>query len=173
MTREKISFKPLDEIAVHESEVKNIIALMAEYYSLNSRFGYVSCLDVPEAYDRMEEIQNEIEELLISEYAGVANMMTNNVSIRKIREVLESIAYDVHNNNVNLEAVDISFYTQDEFICEYVCSNFNEQQQELFDSLFYWINSDSRGAWLYQREYDSDTMYTNGKYMDFVFMVNK
>jgi hypothetical protein len=172
-TNGKNSFALSEDITVFDCNNKNIVALMVEHKKLDSSYGFLSCFDYPKAYDRIDELQKEINDLIISEYGSVANEMHNNVTVNKINDVLESIASDVYNGNINLEECSINFYTQDEFLTSYVTDNFTQEQQEIFDSLFHWIESDTRGNWIYTKHIDTSYMYTNEKFVDLVFVVDK
>jgi hypothetical protein len=169
MTKE--TFKLSEEITIYDSKVKNIVALIIEKKQLEVSYGSLSCLDYPEAYDRMEELSSEIDEAIREEYGENINSQYNNIYFRDIKEQLECIAFDAYNNKFNITECDIHFYDQYEFIATYVCSGFDKGQLETFLGLFRFMDSDSRGVYLTRLHLDSEEGHYYTRMADFVFIV--
>lgn len=140
--------------------LKNAIQLLVQKMELEDRYSHVSCFDAAEAYEKMEELAAEAMDIASS---------YKNVTAASLYEVLHDIAYDLKNGNLD-EDVELHLYTQDEFIDEYITTHLNDEAVKLFDSLFYFMNSDDRVAWL-RNNYIDDFMYTDAA-INFVIIVN-
>lgn len=151
----------------------DVLKLMVEKKGLDNQYGWQSCFDVPEAYDKMEELANEIIDL-INEYTSDYQNLTFSVSMEAVREELESIAFDVTNNNYDIDSIDVNFLTQDDYIETYVIEGMDESARSMFDSLFYFMNSDHRAAWLKNNTIfiEASNMYSNN-FFDFVIVVDE
>jgi hypothetical protein len=141
-------------------DLKEMLVNVIELKKLNNQYGWQSCFDVPDAYDQMENLASEI-------HADLENAFPNFGSITHghIKDNLESIASDFLNNNWNtddLDDIEIHYYSLDEYIEIFVLEGLDEQGRQLFDSLFYWMNSDDRGKWLYTNYVQGESnTYTN------------
>lgn len=165
--------KSIDEITVYGCETKNIVALMVERRDADNRYGNLSCLQYPKEYDYMEQLTEAIKNAILETFGDSINGHFNNISYRNLEDRLDAIAYDVHNNNVDLNECEINFYTQLDFVSDVVCSGFEEHQQEVFDSLFKYIDIDGRAGYLRSEHLDAEEGYYYNKLVDFVFEVRE
>ncbi|MDC3424551.1 hypothetical protein NC797_08510 [Aquibacillus sp. 3ASR75-11] len=53
----------------------------------------------------------------------------------------------------------------------YVLGNFNEEQMEVFDKLFYYMNSDDRAGWLKSNYINNDPNEYTDNLVNFVVVV--
>lgn len=141
--------------------LKNAIQLLVQKMELEDRYGHVSCFEAAEAYEKMEKLAAEAMDIASS---------YKNVTAASLYEVLHDIADDLKNGLLD-EDVDLHLYTQDEFIDEYITPHLNDEAVKLFDSLFYFMNSDDRVAWLRNNYIDTDFMYTDAA-VNFVIIVD-
>ena len=146
--------------------MKNIIKLMIEKKELESQYGSLSCFDYPKEYERMEELTTEINKLIKQE-------VNVDAPISYIYEVLDKVALDImNNNNIHLDEIEIYVYSQDDFIEFYILEGMDESARNMFDSLFYFMDSDHRAAWIKANYIAGDpNLYTN-QFIDFVVVVN-
>ncbi|WP_353856760.1 hypothetical protein [Bacillus sp. Bos-x628] len=140
---------------------------MIERKELNDRYGHASQADHPEQYERMEDLDIEI-------FQELAEVDGSEVIQRHLLDSLDSIASDFMNNNYNEESIDnISFYTQEDFIETFIVEGMDESSKKVFDSLFYWMDSDSRSRWIEKNHLvEMPNAYSN-RWVDYVLIVNE
>ncbi|MEK5036333.1 hypothetical protein MKY96_33425 [Paenibacillus sp. FSL R7-0302] len=151
--------------------LNNIVKMIIEKKDLESRYGWISCFEAPKEYDRMDNLSTDIEKA-IREYFN--NDFTG-FTMEAVRNSLEDAADYIKENSLDIESEDlqISFNTQDDYITEYVVSDTNEQANEMFNNLFYFMGSDLRAAWLrsHYLDHESNTFYNH--FVDFVITVQQ
>jgi hypothetical protein len=122
--------------------MKDLLKMAIEYETLNNQYGHVSCFDVPEKYEEMEELISNLHEKCKKFFNG------DEYYAKKLVEILKTIAYECVNGNYNFDNIELCFYTQDDFIEEIVLSGMDESAKDMFDRLFYFMDIDHRVAWL-------------------------
>lgn len=145
--------------------MKHILSLMVEKKRLEDQYGWRSCFDVPEQYDKMENLSVEIMNNLKEYEKHHTDILATN-----LYDVLDTIAFEIVNGNISEEA-EVMFYTQDEYLETYVLGNFNEEQMEVFDKLFYYMNSDDRAGWLKSNYINNDSNEYTDNLVNFVVVV--
>ncbi|MGQ9028444.1 hypothetical protein BLL41_21370 [Bacillus sp. FMQ74] len=145
--------------------MKHILSLMVEKKRLEDQYGWRSCFDVPEQYDKMENLSVEIMNNLKEYEKHHADILASN-----LYDVLDTIAFEIVNGNISEEA-EVMFYTQDDYLETYVLGNFNEEQMEVFDKLFYYMNSDDRAGWLKSNYINNDPNEYTDNLVNFVVVV--
>lgn len=146
--------------------IKSIVGMLVEREQLKQCYGWRSCFDVPEQYDRMDELAEEAREM-IKELAS-----EHGIYFEDLYEVLSTIAYEVANGNIHEDA-DYDFYTQDDYIDAYITSGMSYDERDIFDSLFYYMNSDDRAGWLHSTYIGHDPNAWSNRTADFVIIVNE
>jgi hypothetical protein len=145
--------------------LKNVLVKMIEKKELEGTFGHASCFDYPEQYERMEELATEINEAL-TRYEEI------DVLRKHLFESMESIAIDTMNGNYDLETIsDIAHYTQDDFIEIFITDMMDESARTVFDSLFNWMDSDSRSKWIEVNYLAGEPNTYSNQHIDFVLMI--
>lgn len=156
----------IEKVEIKMTDLKLEVVKMMEKKDLEGRYGWASCFDYPEQYNRMEELASEIFTSL--------EELTNEYKAKQVYECLEAIAIDVSGGNYDLESLDsIIYMTQDTYLDEYVLSGMDESAKKMFDSLFYFMNSDSRNNWLEANYLAHDPNIYTSKMMDFIIMVHE
>ncbi len=145
--------------------MKHILSLMVEKKQLENQYGWQSCFDVPEQYDKMENLSVEIMSNLKEYEKHHTDILATN-----LYDVLDTIAFEIVNGNISEEA-EVMFYTQDDYLETYVLGNFNEEQMEVFDKLFYYMNSDDRAGWLKSNYINNDPNEYTDNLVNFVVVV--
>lgn len=154
-----------EKVEIKMTDLKLVVVKMMEKKDLEGRYGWASCFDYPEQYNRMEELASEIFTAL--------EEMTDEYKARQVYECLESIAIDIA-NNYDIETIDgISFMSQDEYLDDYVLSGMDESATSMFNSLFYFMDIDGRNNWLETNYLANDPCIYTNKMMDFVLMVHR
>lgn len=122
--------------------IKEIIQTLLEVKQLNDKYGHISCFDVPNEYDKMEQLRTEA----IEKTESVSKTMTD-VSATAIYDVCNDIAHEMNWGNIN-ETADSHIYSRESYIETYITESMDDTALRMFESLFYFINSDERGKWL-------------------------
>jgi hypothetical protein len=147
--------------------LKQMVEMTIEKRELEGKYGWVSCFDAPEAYDKMEIINNELFELAKDVVEG------REIVAGHLLDSLDSIASDVMNGNYEMSDLEISYHTQDDFIDNYVLEGMDDSATQMFNSLFYFMNSDERILWLGTNHLmPMPNTYTN-KWIDYVLMIHE
>lgn len=148
------------------TELKLVVAKLIEKKDLEGRYGWASCFDYPAQYEQMEQLASEVMEALTEQ--------TDQYKATQLYDCLEAIAGDISNGNYDMESIDgISLLTQGEYIDEYVLSNMDESATEMFNSLFYFMDIDSRNNWLENNHLAHDPSIYTTKIMDYILMVHQ
>lgn len=135
-----------------------VVAKMVEKKDLEGRYGWASCFDYPEQYDKMTDLELEIDDLLEGN--------------DKLYNILDAVAVDVYNGNIDAETIEINHYSQDEYLEYYVLENMDEQAKSMFESLYYFMNSDLRGQWLEANYLAHDPNVYTDKFMENIIMLH-
>lgn len=156
----------LEKVEIKMTDLKLVVVKIMEKKDLEGRYGWASCFDYPEQYERMEELASEVFNELTE--------LTNEYKAKQVYECLEAIATDISGGNYDLESIDeISFMSQDDYLEDYVLSGMDESATEMFNSLFYFMNVDSRNNWLETNYLAHDPNVYTHKMMDFIIMVRQ
>lgn len=135
-----------------------VVAKMIEKKDLEGRYGWASCFDYPEQYDQISDLEIEIDDLL----EGDDTMY----------KILDAVATDVMNGNVDAETLELSVYTQDEYLEYYVLEGMDEHAKNMFDSLYYFMDSDTRGKWLEANYLAHDPNVYTDRWMEKIVMLH-
>lgn len=122
--------------------VNELMKLLIEKQQLEKAYGWQSCFDVPEQYERMEELATEAQE-----QAETISKQLKDTSTESLYSVCKNIADEVANGNIS-ETADFLFYTQDEYAETFITTKLDEEGERMFNSLFYWMGSEGRGEWI-------------------------
>lgn len=144
-----------------------IVNKIREKSELENRYGWVSCFDAPEAYNEMGKLAGEIEELCEE---VVQSNLDHNGFAKFLPETLRDVLYYINGHFDSIEGKELVLYTQDEYIETYVLGGISEDAREVFDNLFYYMNSDERAGWLHSHYIDHDECAFADEYVDFVIM---
>lgn len=140
------------------TNIKLAVEKMVEKKQLEGSYGHASCFDFPKEYDKMEELADEIGEILNHD--------------DKVYEIVKTIAFDAYNGNIDLEYVDFSLFSQDDYIEAYLLESMDESGRNMFDSLFYWMNSDDRGRWLEVNYLAGEANIYTDKFIDTIIVMH-
>jgi len=146
--------------------IKSIVDMLVEKERLEQRYGWKSCLDVPEQYDRMDELAEKAREMT-KEFAS-----EHGIYFEDLYEVLSTIAYEIANGNIHEDA-DYDFYTQDDYIDTYITDGMRPDERNIFDSLFYYMNSNDRAGWLHSNYINPDPNAWSNRMADFVIIIKE
>lgn len=150
--------------------MKKLISLAIEYQDLNSRFGYLSSLQFPSEYNRMDELRKlmkqECERL-------TAN---NDISTNGLYTVAENLASDILNGDI-LEDATFTLYSLDQFI-NLLSQSMTTKEAERFIDMLDWMQERDAAEYIQTRfilEYENtpnhDKTYYYDKYLTFVIVV--
>lgn len=146
--------------------IRHIINQLVQVEELKDQYGWQSCLDVPDAYDEMGEKGTES---LMNAWQ-FANDAGKDICGTNIFTVCQDIAREIVNGNISRDA-EIHFYSQDAYIEQYITESMDESAQKVFDSLFYWMNSDDRARWLQSNYLTHDPEAWTDTWSTFVILV--
>lgn len=147
--------------------IKGIIQTLLEVKRLDDKYGHISCFDVPKQYDEMERLRTEAIEKTES-----ISKTIENVSASDIYDVCNDIAHEMNWGNIS-ETADSHIYSQESYIETYITQSMDDTALRMFESLFYWINSDERGKWLQANYINQEPNEWTDKRSCFVIQVSE
>lgn len=145
------------------NKIMNIIKNAVEYTKLNNRFGMLSCMDYPNEYERMNELQNDISAEVTTVTAE------NDVSANGLTTVIYNVAADIVSGEIEADST-IVLYDQDDFI-EYVCkaAGMMRKEVERFRDMLAWMQEKDRAGYMETRfilEWENDSKHKKQYYHD-------
>lgn len=117
-----------------------VIERAIELNELNNSYGYLSCVQYPYEYQRMDEL-NDLMRVEVSKITR-----DNDVSEKGLLIAIESIATDVYNGNIRKEQ-RFTLMDQSEFI-DYVGSRMTRRERERFTDMLEWMDETLRAEYL-------------------------
>lgn len=140
------------------TNLKLIVAKMVEKKALENKYGWASCFDYPKQYDAMTDLELEIDDLLEGR--------------DELYPILDTIACEIDWGNIDLETLEVNHYSQDEYLEYYVLEGMDEHARKMFDSLYYFMDSDTRGQWLEANYLAHDPNVYTDKRIENIIMIN-
>ena len=138
---------------------EEVIEKIRESQKLKYQYGGYSCFDYPNEYNRMTELDEEVFESLKAD--GHANP----------QDIISTIEMFIDGYGNHEDVTNFSIISCDDFVAEYVQSGFadNDKAVQIFDSLFYWIESNDRMNYLIMNHF-SENMARIGYSMDILIL---
>ena len=153
--------------------IKSIITKMVTKKKLEDNFGPSSGRDVPEASMEIDELAEDIKLEISGVLAGhLDHGGFTKFSFESLEAELNDIADEIVFGNI-IEDAEFTLMDREQFLETYAIGGYTEEQREVFDNVYYYMNDDMQGQWLFSKyiQHDND-MYTNNS-VDFVIIVNE
>lgn len=132
-----------------EKEIKKIVELIQEKKELENRYGSVSCFDVPDKYERMDDLHSEALKIAESLSKETEYLLEGRFPERLFQagDIVES-ASDIINfmdeYGLNLSDIELDCRSFNEWYEE----NVNPENNETIDSLFFFMDIHDRKSYL-------------------------
>jgi hypothetical protein len=130
---------------------KMMVEKEMELQELNNQYGWQSCYDVPEAYDKMSDLENELSDLA-HEVAGTE------LYYKDVADLAETLAGDLRNAGKTADEAEMYLYSRDDYFHDIVLGG---ESNEMAEQLYYWVSSDDRGKWLEANYLHDANIYTD------------
>lgn len=141
--------------------MNKLLSLAIEYHNLNSHYGFLSCLDYPKEYNRMDDLtslmMNECERLTAD----------NGISTARLYTMSENLASDIFSGIIS-ESATFTLYTRDEFI-DLLSKSMARKEAERFKDMFGWMDEKDKKGYIETRfilEYENDRNHNKQYYYD-------